>query len=530
MFLKKYLDSLEKEKREVLLGRETQDPLHEAFRAKRVVHAGLLGEPVPKGQGQETWAKAMEEPADASRQHAVYIHIPFCQTKCLYCGFFQNVSRQSAEDEYIDDLLTEMRRDAQKKQLQTAKIDSVYIGGGTPTSLSPANVTRLLQGIHESFHLAADCELTLEGRIHDLVPEKIDAWLKGGVNRISLGVQSFDTAIRRRVGRLDTREEVLRRLKLLKEHDVTVIVDLIYGLPGQTKELWLDDIKTLLTTDVDGMDLYQLNIFPGGDLEKALQSGKIPACADIAGQADLYIAARDFLMGEGIERLSLCHWRRHKREHSRYNTMAKTGAAIYPFGCGAGGNFGGLTFMQQRKLQAYSQAVRAGRKPIMMMAHQVEQKLQQTSDTVIANLETGFLDFRQLCLTDSRLEELEIVLDLWKKRGLMQEDLGICRLTKAGEFWYISLTQSLIECMQVICQPEETASAPTEEGESEDALDACLAEMMPGSTFAERSAMVRKIPLPVRMMLKRSSKDALKNMLAGLPPAMLKRMLNKASD
>ncbi|MGN0950092.1 MAG: hypothetical protein ACI4OH_05040 [Mitsuokella sp.] len=278
------------------------------------------------------------------------------------------------------------------------------------------------------------------------------------------------------------------------------------------------------------MDLYQLNIFPGGDLEKALQSGKIPACADIAGQADLYIAARDFLMGEGIERLSLCHWRRHKREHSRYNTMAKTGAVVYPFGCGAGGNFGGLTFMQQRRLQAYSQAVRAGRKPIMMMAHQVERKLQQTSDTVIANLETGFLDFRQLCLADSRLEELEIVLDLWKKRGLMQEDLGICRLTKTGEFWYISLTQSLVECMQVICQPEETASAPTEEGQSEDALDACLAEMMPGSTFEERSAMVRKIPLPVRMMLKRSSKDALKNMLAGLPPAMLKRMLNKASD
>lgn len=86
--------------------------------------------------------------------------------------FFQNASRQSVEDEYIDDLLTEMKRDAQQKQLQTAVIDSVFIGGGTPTSLSPANAARLLQGIKECFHLAADCELTLEGRIHDLVPEK----------------------------------------------------------------------------------------------------------------------------------------------------------------------------------------------------------------------------------------------------------------------------------------------------------------------------------------------------------------------
>ena len=293
MSLKKYLEDLEPAKREVLLGRETKDALHEAFAAKRVVHAGLLGTPVMKDAQQEAWAKVMAEPADARRQHAVYIHIPFCQTKCLYCSFFQNASRQSVEDEYIDDLLTEMKRDAQQKQLQTAVIDSVFIGGGTPTSLSPANAARLLQGIKECFHLAADCELTLEGRIHDLVPEKIETWLKYGVNRISLGVQSFDTSLRRRVGRIDAREEVLRRLELLKSYDVTVIVDLIYGLPGQTKELWLEDIKTLLATDVDGMDLYQLNIFPGGDLDKALQSGRIPACADIAGQADLYMVAQD---------------------------------------------------------------------------------------------------------------------------------------------------------------------------------------------------------------------------------------------
>ena len=210
--------------------------------------------------------------------------------------------------------------------------------------------------------------------------------------------------------------------------------------------------------------------------------------------------------------------------------MAKTGAVVYPFGCGAGGNCGGLSFMQQRGLKSYSQAVRAGQKPIMMMAHQVEQKLQMISDTVIANLEKGFVDFRQLCLVDSRFEELEEVLELWKERGLMTEDLGIYRLTKVGEFWYISLTQSLIECMQAICQSEDTASSPTEEGQSEDALDACLAEMMPDSTFAERSAMVKKIPMPVRMMLKRSSKDALKTMLAGLPPTMLERMLSKASS
>lgn len=530
MSLKEYIDGLTTVKREVLLGRETADALHGAFAAKRVVHAGLLGDPVLKETQQAVWTKAMAEEADSSRQHAVYIHIPFCQTKCLYCGFSQNASRQSVEDAYIDDLLKEIEHDAAEKQLQTARIDSVFIGGGTPTALSPENAARLLRKIQQSFTLAPDCEVTLEGRIHDLVPEKIEAWLKNGVNRISLDVQSFHTELRRRVGRIDTREEVLRRLQLLKSYgqDLTVIVDLIYGLPGQTKELWLEDIRTLMEADVDGMDLYQLNIFPGGDLDKALKTGRIPACADIAGQADLYIAARDYLLGEGVDRLSLCHWRRHKRERSRYNTMAKTGAVVYPFGCGAGGNFAGLSFMQQRELAAYHRDIAAGRKPIMMMGHQVERRLQQAADTIIANLEMGFVDFRKLCFMDSHFEELEMVLKLWQKRGLMAENLGIYRLTKAGEFWYINLTQSLLECLQA-AHAAQAVTAPAEEGETTaDSLDAIIAEMMPEATADERSAIVRKIPMPVRMMLKRSSKEALQKMLAGLPPAMLKRMLGKA--
>ncbi|WP_303104511.1 radical SAM protein [uncultured Mitsuokella sp.] len=238
--------------------------------------------------------------------------MPFCQTKCLYCAFYQQASRQQAEDAYVEALLKEIAHDAKLEQIRTATIDSVFFGGGTPTSLSPANAGRLLAAVREQFHLAPDAEVTMEGRVHDLVPEKIEAWLVGGVNRISLGVQSFDTALRRRVGRIDAREEVLRRLALLRREDVTIIADLIYGLPGQDLASWLADIRTLAEADVDGMDLYQLNIFPGSDLEKALRTGRVLACADLAGQADLYLAARDQLLAEGTERLSFFHWRRRR--------------------------------------------------------------------------------------------------------------------------------------------------------------------------------------------------------------------------
>lgn len=410
----------------MLLGNTTKDPLHSAFGSKRVVHAGLMGEPITGSQYQKKYYESIQKKADVDGKHAIYIHIPFCQTKCLYCGFYQNASRQEVEDQYMENLLAEIKAEANRPQLKGTPIDCVFIGGGTPTSLSVDNVARLLQTIQHSFCLTVDCEVTLEGRIHDLVPEKIEIWLKYGVNRISLGVQSFDTTLRRRIGRIDSREEVLKRLQLLKRYDVTVIVDLIFGLPGQTMEVWLEDVRTLFEADVDGMDLYQLNIFPGGPLAKAPQ-------------------------------------------------------------------------------------------------------MRQIADGIIGNLEKGYVDFRHLLTTDSRLSELEKVLALWQERGLLEKDLGVFRLTPAGEFWYVSLTQSLLECVQVVMTSSAAAPAEDINGHASDALDEVLAEMLPQSTQESRQALMGKIPTAVRMMLRRSSKESLQSMLAGMPPAMREKMFSRAS-
>ena len=528
MYLEKYLAGLPQDKRAVLLGHDTQDPLHKAFASKRVVHAGLLGKPIAADKQVSVYNAVMRGKADLSRHHALYIHIPFCQTKCLYCGFYQNASRQEVEDEYIAALLGEIKAEAQTTRLQETPIDCVFIGGGTPTSLSVANVAALLQTLQAQFKLREKCEVTLEGRIHDLVPEKIETWLKYGVNRISLGVQSFDTTLRQRIGRIDSKEEVLRRLQLLRSYDVTVIVDLIYGLPGQTLELWLEDVKTLEAAGVDGMDLYQLNIFPGGALAKAVQNGTVPPCADIAGQADMYMAARDYLLAQGTERLSLCHWRRNKRERSLYNSLAKAGAEVYAFGCGAGGHFGGISYMNQRLLSAYHEARQAGQKPLMMAGYQVEKRLGQAADCLVSSLEQGFVDFRQLVMQDGRLEELEQILRLWEKRGLVTQDLGIYRLTPAGEFWYVSLTQSLVDCAQVLMTEESESPAEEINGESNDALDSLLSEMLPDSTRDSRKKLLGKMPMAVRMMLRHSSKEALKSMFAGMPQAMRDKMLKSA--
>lgn len=131
---------------------------------------------IPPDKAQARWNALMERPVEGNPLQMAYLHIPFCKTKCLYCGFFQNGTDMSVEDRYVDHLLMELAQDADKPRLQSAPIQSVFIGGGTPTSLSPSNIRRLLRAIRKTLPLANDYELTLEGRVHDLVEEK---WMSG---------------------------------------------------------------------------------------------------------------------------------------------------------------------------------------------------------------------------------------------------------------------------------------------------------------------------------------------------------------
>lgn len=435
--------------RALQLGYDNADPLTGAFARKRVVHAGLQGSPLPPEAAQALWRGVMEQSPAAAAERAAYIHIPFCQTKCLYCGFFQNAANQAAEDRYIDSLIRELEAGAAQPQLRDGLIHAVFIGGGTPTSLSPGNAGRLLQAIRRCLPLANDCELTLEGRIHDLVPAKMDVWLANGVNRVSLGVQSFHTKIRRQLGRLDDRETVLRRLAALKAYQqCAVIVDLIYGLPDQDIEAWEEDLAMLAAAAVDGMDLYQLNVFDGSDLDKRIQAGTLSPAASTAQQAAMYAFAHEFVSKRAFTRLSICHWKRHSRERSLYNTLAKRGCVLFPFGCGAGGNAGGYAVMLHRALAPYEAMVAAGRKPLMAMLQQ--SPLQPLINSVVGQLEQGFLDLEPLLAADDRLAELKWLYALWEQRGLVRHNGVLYRLTVAGQFWQVNIAQTTLECVQAL--------------------------------------------------------------------------------
>ena len=442
-----YIAALPEEERILQFGKKAADPLQGAFRHKRVVHAGLKGRMIPPDKAQARWNALMERPVEGNPLQMAYLHIPFCKTKCLYCGFFQNGTDMSVEDRYVDHLLMELAQDADKPRLQSAPIQSVFIGGGTPTSLSPSNIRRLVRAIRKTLPLANDYELTLEGRVHDLVEEKMDVWMEEGVNRISLGVQSFDTKVRQQVGRIDTGEEVMKRLQKLSAYNqCAVIIDLMYGLPDQTLDVWQEDLHHLVESGVDGADLYQLDVFENSDLHKRIEEGRLSPAATTLMQTEMFRIGRRYMAQWGCKRISHCHWAKNNRERSLYNTLARSGTHLFPFGCGAGGHVDGVSTMLHRVLGPYEGMVARGVKPFMFLSEvspfaAYEARVQGEMNQCHLNLDA-------LMALDPRLVSLSHLGDLWEEYGLWHFNGIQYDLTEAGEFWVVNMTQTLLECIQ----------------------------------------------------------------------------------
>ena len=449
MSLASFFESIPEKQRNLQLGLACDNPMSGAFPHKRVVHAGLNGTLISPKESQSVWDAVMRGTPKRGQMQCAYIHIPFCKTKCTYCGFFQNGTSQSIEDNYSDGLIGELKLASECPRLKDGLIHAVFIGGGTPTSLSPANSERLLKAIKEYLPLANDYELTLEGRIHDLIPENLEVWMNNGVNRMSIGIQSFNTKVRQMVGRLDTKETVLERLAALKAYgQCSVVIDLIYGLPGQTMEVWEQDLADLVKSGVDGADLYQLNVFDGSDLNRDITSGKVPPAATTSMQGDMFEFGRTYLEARAYRRLSAAHWSANNRERSLYNILAKAGVPMFPFGSGAGGNVDGYGMMLHRALKPYEDMVSRGEKPFMALMKQSD--LQPFVNQVVSQLEQGYLNINTLVAMDSRLDELNWLYKLWEKRGLVLYNGLLYKLTSAGEFWTVNITQSTLEAMEYI--------------------------------------------------------------------------------
>ncbi len=424
--------------------KEGVDPLTQAFEGKLAVHPGLGGLPVRAEERGATLEALADRPRTGNS--VAYIHVPFCETHCLYCGFYNRGYRPEQSHAYTDTLIRELALWQDRPAQNNGPLHAVYFGGGTPTALDPDDLLRLLREVRDRLPLANDCEITIEGRSSNLTAERIEACLEGGANRFSLGVQSFHTEIRRSMGRRSSRAQLLERLGLLQSYNqAAVVVDLIYGFPGQTMEAWLEDIAVAQSLELDGADCYQLNIYASSLLAKSIAEGKLPSGADIPQQARMFAAGVEAMQRAFYRRLSISHWGRTPRERNLYNQYVKGGAQCLAFGPGAGGSLHGHFLINTSDYAAWQRAVEAGRKPVVMLTRPLPKAA--LFKAVAENLEQGRLDLpcleRRFTLPLGRM--LAPLTGQWERAGLVCSQAGSLVLTMAGQFWQVNLSQLLLE-------------------------------------------------------------------------------------
>lgn len=425
------------------------DPLARAFPRKAGAHPGSVMRPVPPQQVKAEWARMLAAPR--TRRTVAYLHIPFCENHCHFCGFYQNRWRPELGPSYVDALIAQLAAFARMPAREGPPLQAVYLGGGTPTALATPDLVRLLHAIRRHLPLAPDCEITLEGRFHSFGLEKARAAFDAGVTRISLGVQSFTSAIRRPLGRKADREEIIAALEKLVALDRgAIIVDLIYGLPDQTPADVAADVRLCANLGLDGFDLYALNLIPGSPLLTAIEKGK----KRIAAPGELghfFAAGEDAAEAEGLVPISTSHWQRSLRERSAYNLAVKTGADCLAFGAGAGGFLGGRSFRITADLAAYAAGAADSTGLVAALLRQPASAT--VSNAIKAGMERGLLDVARAEAAFATLvpqpgvtlaAHLGPLLDQWREAGLWTPHHRFHRLTRAGRFWQVQMTTRLL--------------------------------------------------------------------------------------
>lgn len=430
---------------------ESENVIVDAFSKKTAVHAGLMDRFAPKEQTQEVLKNVLNQ--ERNNRTAAYIHVPFCETHCLYCGFYNQPYRKEQSRIYTDVLIQEIKLWENTTAFKTKPINALYFGGGTPTALEVEDISRLLTYIRNTFPLANDCEITMEGRISNMTRDKVEAYLQGGVNRFSLGVQSFHTDLRRSMGRRSDRDTIIERINMIKEYNqAAVVLDLIYGFPNQTMDIWEDDIKLAQSLEIDGFDCYQLNVFPNTPLGKRIADGSMNPALNVKEKTELFIKSVELMQKALYTRISVNHWQRTTRERNIYNRLARGYASCLSFGAGAGGNINGYSYMILRDYQGYLAAVKNGVKPIMGIS--IPGENYSMYKEISEYFETGYLDLAylenkyNLPLTDicSRL------LSQWENAGVIKYENNKIILTLAGQFWFVNLSQLLQEYIKLTLQ------------------------------------------------------------------------------
>jgi oxygen-independent coproporphyrinogen-3 oxidase len=364
----------------------------------------------------------------------VYIQVPFCQTKCTYCNFHTGVVPARRFAPYVEAVCREIRshsslRGASGVSLPAGlTVDSVYIGGGTPSLLEPRLLGEILQAIRNSFSCALD-EVTLEADPETIEAEKAADWAASGINRISFGVQSFIDDELKSAGRRHRAADVYQGVGMLRNLGfANISFDLIAGLPKQTEASWGRSLEELIALSPEHVSTYIMEIDEGSRLGlEVLEGGSRYSARELPNEelmADFYALAQRELRSAGYQQYEISNWAKPGFP-SRHNLKYWRREPYLGFGAGAHSFSGTERWANVHDAAAYVTSVSAGQSAV------------ESIDTVTRELafeEELFLGLRQLAGIDLRRIERQYGVDLEEKllhlasRGMVEREGNMLRL------------------------------------------------------------------------------------------------------
>ncbi|MEW6320010.1 MAG: radical SAM family heme chaperone HemW [Acidobacteriota bacterium] len=285
----------------------------------------------------------------------LYLHVPFCRAICNYCNFNRGLFDGPLKARYVEALAAEIARAAEPG----TPADTIYFGGGTPSLLDPDDVARLVAACRRAFDVTLDAEVTLEANPEGVTRDRLAAYRAAGVTRLSLGVQSFDDAELRRLGRLHTADAAAGALAAARDAGFdNVSLDLMMWLPGQRVSTWLTSVDRLIALGPDHASLYLLEIYPNAPLrDEMARSGWTVAPDEEA--AAMYLDAMARLDAAGLPQYEISNVARPGRA-SRHNLKYWEDGEWLGFGCGAHSTRQGARWRNVSSALDYSSRVEAG--------------------------------------------------------------------------------------------------------------------------------------------------------------------------
>ena len=366
---------------------------------------------------------------------SLYLHIPFCHTRCYYCDFNTYAGILPLREPYVRALLAEIAltgKTAQHAGGSLRRARTIFFGGGTPSLLTVAQIRRLLDACRAAFALDEDAEITLEANPGTLTAGQLAGLRAAGINRLSLGSQSFDAQLLKTLGRIHTPAEITQALSHARAAGFTSInLDFMFGLPGQTMRQWQETLEQALDLRPEHLSLYSLIIEEGTPFFDWTQEGRIiPGDEDLC--ADMYEYADEVLQAAGYVNYEISNWALPGHQ-SHHNLTYWRNLPYLGMGAGAHSFFAGKRFSNERDPQHYINTLKKLQLPVV--ESETIEKTQQMSETAFLALRTAqglhLPTFEErfaapfASFAGDRLHTVE-------EAGLLEQEEGWLRLSKRG--------------------------------------------------------------------------------------------------